>query len=303
MPDPDPSSSADRRQELGTFLLQLLENFELEMGDSFQILFLHPDLLIVDRLPGWDPPVPVNLARATLRGTLEGFSIADVIGLINMNKKSGILSFVFHGSTKALFFTKGEIVFATSSLPQDRLGESLVRAGKLKREDLEGALRDADRRQGWVLGKLLVEKAYLAPKDLFQGVRRQVEEIIYSLFLQKQGVYFFFEGDLDTRDFPKLNMSAQNLVMEGIRRIDEWGLFLEKIPSGELMLSRKRELPQIDLTPDERGVLDLADGTRTVSEISRSSGLGEFNTYKVLHHLMSAGFIDYAAPEAKEPPP
>jgi len=283
---------------MNDFILKILGNFDIEEGNSFQVLYLSPDLIVVDTLEGWHVPGSVPLKRVSLRGNLESFAIADIISMVNFSKKTGILSFVFSESTKSLFFLKGDIVFATSSLPRDRLGESLVKAGKITREQLEAILKEG--RGGGVLGKLLVEKGFLSPKELFLGVKRQVEEIIYSLFLLKKGVFFFFEGEFPLEGLTKISMSAQNLVMEGIRRVDEWSVFLEKIPVGQLVLVKKKKLPEINLKPVEKGVFEHVDGKSTVEEICRKSGLGEFETYAHLFHLLSAGFVEYSSGEDVE---
>lgn len=281
------------------FITQILGNFDIKDGDSFQILSLAPDLIIVDTLEGWRVPGVRMPGRVAMRGDLESFAIADVISMINLGRKTGILSFVFSEATKSLFILKGDIVYATSSLPGDRLGESLVRAGKITRQQLEGVLRES--RGGGMLGRLLVGRGFLSPKELYLGVKRQVEEIIYSLFVLKKGVFFFFEGEFPLEGLTRISMSAQNLVMEGIRRVDEWSLFREKIPAGELVLVPKKVQPDIVLTPIEKGVLDRVDGRSTVEEISRKSGLGDFEAYKALYRLLTAGFIEYSGGEEVSP--
>ncbi len=228
--------------------------------------------------------------RVAIKGDLKSFGPADIISFIEINRKTGILTFDFGRVSKSLFLREGNIIFASSSLKEDRLGESLCRAGKISPEHLEVAAKEISPEKN--LGKILVEKGFITAKELWLGLRRQVEEIVYSIFYYKEGSFSFLEGDLSQGNVISLNMSTQNLMMEGIRRIDEWARFLEKFPSKDIVLEPKESPPNIELNPIEQRALSLVDGSITLEEISRRSGLGDFDTYKVLFHLIQAGFVE-----------
>ena len=89
---------------------------------------------------------------------------------------------------KCIYMKNGQIVFATSTSSTDRLGEILVRTGKLTRENLEHAIRIYKKNAGLKkLGAILVENGLIASKDLFGGLKVQVKDIIFSLFLLGRG--------------------------------------------------------------------------------------------------------------------
>jgi hypothetical protein len=283
------------RGEFYEFISGLLENFDIAEGDSFQVLSLYPDLLHVDKFPGWKQPGSGSPGNVTLRGNIESFPIPDIVTITNMNRKTGILCFIFNNATKALYFASGEIIYASSSLSHDRLGEVLKRMGRITESHLGQWQRET--RGGTQLGKYLVGKGIIAPKELFNAVRQQVEDIIYSLFLYKTGYFIFFEGAVDTEGIPRIPTNTQNIMMEGIRRIDEQALFEEKIPSGDLVLVKKANQPPRKLNPEESAVFDLIDGMSTVNDIQVIGRFKEFDLYKILYHLMVGGHVEISSGE------
>lgn len=122
------------------------------------------------------------------------------------------------GVTKNIYVKDGQIIFATSTELQDRLGEILVKSGKITRDNLEQALQVYDKSAGLKkLGAILVEKGFLPPKELFGGLKIQVREIILSLFLWRSGEYRFEERL--PPDIIQLNIDFEELISEIIERI------------------------------------------------------------------------------------
>ncbi len=286
------------KSEFYDFFTGLLENFDISETDSFQMLCLQPDLLVVEKLPGWKIPGESMPKNASVRGSIESFSISDIITILNMNRKTGILSFVFNNATKSLYFIKGEIIYATSSMERDRLGEVLQRMGKLSTADISRALKECGR--GEHFGKHLVETKKITPKELFAAVRLQVEEIVYSIFTYNKGHFIFFDGDINSEGITRISMNTQNTLMEGIRRIDEWALMQEKLPSGDLIMQKKKHPPTTPLHAEEETIFRLVDGMSTISDLQKLTGMPEFNTYKIVYHLMIGGFIEYSSGDDPE---
>jgi hypothetical protein len=67
------------------------------------------------------------------------------------------------------------------------------------------------------LGAILVEKGFLPPKELFRGLKIQVKEIIFSLFLWRDGEYQFEERL--PPDILQLHIDFEELISEIIERI------------------------------------------------------------------------------------
>jgi len=143
------------------------------------------------------------------------------------------------------------------------------------------------------LGELLVEMGALSRPDLERYMRVQIEEAVYYLFTWSSGT-FSFESEVrpEEQDF-LVRISPESLLLEGARRVDEWGLIEKKIPSFDLIFVVERSrLDQADvqLTPEQERILPLLDGKRDVAHVIEDSGLLEFEVGKALYGLVTAGF-------------
>jgi len=220
-----------------------------------------------------------------LAGLLGPMSLPDLLSFFNMFRKTGILRFRLAGGEKALFFQDGEIVFASSSFPEEELGEVLFGLGKVSRETLDKARQFASSRN--TIGKILVEKQVVAPRDLWEATRSQVEVIVYDLFSFNDGSFSFEPRSLENEQIVRLSMSTQNLIMEGLKRIDERGLFMRVIGS----LSRVPVATGVGnegLAPAQQRLLaDIEQHPGLAANILlRQNGLAEFDGLRLLFSLL-----------------
>ena len=151
-------------------------------------------------------------------GNLRDTSLPDLLEAFRQKKATGTLVLERGAIAKSVFIRDGQIVFATSTETADRLGETLVRMGKLSRAELDRALNLAAKSAGMKkIGAILVENGLLPPKELFNGLKTQVKDIIFSLFTWNDGTYRF-----DARfpaDTIQLQINIQELITEIIERI------------------------------------------------------------------------------------
>jgi hypothetical protein len=231
--------------------------------------------------PDTDSPV-------LLSGCLGEISIPDLLSFFNMFRKSGILCFELAGGSKSLYFQQGEIVSAASTFAREEIGEILFALGKVERDELQRVRKSV--RGQMTLGKKLVDQGVVTPKDLWLAARSQVEAIVYNLFTEQAGGYYFQTRSLDHEQVVRLSMSTQNLIMEGLRRLDEKALFMRRIISLEYFpLPTGKLAPELDQSAAR--LLSFAQGQLNVSELFRKAGLREFDGLRVLHALLEKGLL------------
>ena len=85
-------------------------------------------------LTGKDDEQPQGIVLA---GSFESTPAADVITTIHTLARDGVLALTFPDASKVLHFQKGEAVWSQSTLPDDRLGQVLVRANWLSVAEME----------------------------------------------------------------------------------------------------------------------------------------------------------------------
>ena len=229
--------------------------------------------------------------KVTLAGEVDAVGgLVDVINFILSQTWSGQLAIVDGSARKTIYFKRGDVRTAASNVPEDRLGAILYRYGVISDEQLQNAVSATG--GAAKLGQILVEQNLLTPHDLYTYVRKQVEEIFFSVLVMRAGAFYFYRTDEDHGPVSQLSLSTKQLLFDGVRRIDELGYFREKLPSSELVLVRRHPPPETKLEPKEDRVLNLVDGARDIAAIARQSHLGEFDTTKVLYQLVTSGFVE-----------
>ena len=238
-----------------------------------------------------------------IRGSLKEASLPDVIQLLAVGQKSGCLSIADRRNFGSIYFDQGKICYATVVNRRDRLGDILVKRGKITQDQLNEVLELQERQRDRKLGELLVEQGVISRSDLEANMRLQIEESVYFLFTWGQGS-FNFESDVrpESQDF-LVSINPESLLLEGARRVDEWSLIEKKIPSFDLVVSLDRERlgsSDVELTEEQQLLMPLIDGVRDIQQLVDESGLVEFDVGKALYGLMTAGFLHrHGASEGK----
>ncbi len=225
----------------------------------------------------------------SITGKVERCSVPDILNLLNMQKKTGVLVVKYNDVEKRIYLKDGEIVFASSTLTEDRLGESLVRRGKITKEQLEEASKEMFK--GKKLGKILVEKGWITPKELFYGVRDQVQEIVFSLFSLSEGVFYFLEGVVDQENIVRFNMSTQKLIMEGIRIADELGMFKKMYHSNMFVFCQNNPDGKVEGSVEAILINAIKDGVK-IGNLRKITGLSDYEIFKGIYNLHQKKIIE-----------
>jgi hypothetical protein len=224
-----------------------------------------------------------------LAGAIGEIGIVDLLSFFNMFRKSGLLHFTLGGGDKTLYFQNGEIVYATSTFPEEEIGEVLYSLGMFDHEVLQGARQFAGSKTP--LGKILVDQGVISSKDLWTATRNQVETIVYNLFAFSQGSFIFIDRPLAEDLVVRLSMNTQNLIMEGLRRFDERAVYMQKVRSLDAVPVATGKVPN-DLDSTSQKMLALVQsGVCDAHELLRRSGAGEFDALRLLSQLIDRGVV------------
>lgn len=215
----------------------------------------------------------------------------DLLEFLRTSRQTGVLTFRRERVKKSLYIKEGNVIFATSNLPEERLGDLLVTWGKISKEDYikSAGMIGPKRRQG----KILIEIGAISPKQLWENVQNQIRQIVYSLFNWDRGIFVFTPGELPSKENITADVSISELIVEGIRRIQDPKALVNKFPSREVVLSRMDYglKERVKLEPFERHVLEMIDGHKSVEDICKDTEIGETETFKVLYMFISIGYV------------
>jgi hypothetical protein len=177
-----------------------------------------------------------------------------------------------------VYFDHGRPVFASCNEPRDRMGELLLREGKItasQYERCQTVVAESGRR----MGEILVDFGYLKRRELLPAVRRHVEDIVYSLFGWERGSYAITLDPQPSAERIRLSRHPAALILEGIRRkLDRTSLERLIGPPSTVIEVRDRErlggiVNLSDLALEERGALAAFDGQADLAQVARTVGI------------------------------
>jgi len=240
-----------------------------------------------------------------IKGSLKEASLPDVIQLLFLGRRTGCLALADRHNFGTIYLDEGQITFATIVNRRDRLGDLLIRKGRITAEQLQQAIAAQEDDRQHKLGEILIGLGTLTRAELEDYMRIQIEEAVYYLFTWTSGT-FNFEAGLrpESEDF-LVRISPEALLLEGARRVDEWSLIEKKVPSFDLIFSVDQDhigQSAPTLSAEQQRLLPLIDGTRDVQQIIDKSGLVEFEVGKALYGLITAGFAHRVGTSAAAAP-
>lgn len=258
-----------------------------------------------------------------LEGTLKDFSLADIFQLIGLQRKTGVLTLRSPEDVVTISFLEGRVVGADSlnKRLEDRLGQVLLKTGAVSQTELEAALR-TQMETLERLGHILLRHSIISKEELRRALEKQILQIIFRVFRWQNGDYHFSqETSVDYDAELVAPMSAESILMEGARMLDEWPIIEKRIPHRGIVFVPTQAARKVEVAPDEEmleeadldlvateaapltgtdrlrisateaDVLALADGLSTVDDIVRRSPHGDFETCKALYTLLTRSLI------------
>ena len=227
-----------------------------------------------------------------LKGALTDVSLADIAQLLGMGGKTGCLSLTYRENQGYVYFEEGNVIFASVVNRPDRLGDLLVANEVIDEQQLAGAMAQ-HQLTGTRLGEVLVEVGHVTQETLEEYISVQIHEAVYMIFQWAEGTFEFEPEVMPEKNVFQVSLSIDGLLMEGARRVDEWSVVEKKITSMDLIFLLERnplEDEGLDLTEDQKRIIPLIDGQRSVTDLVEDAGLTEFDTGKALYGLIQAGF-------------
>lgn len=252
-----------------------------------------------------------------LVGNIRDFGLSDFLYLVDRGYKTGGLHLSHKQEMALLFFEQGKLVMAVRR-PEDEQGDLLVRLGVLTADQLAWArLQVATQGNGATLTQTIID-ARLASRDQMQTILQGfTEESVYGLFGWPEGEFRFEQNQRPAADAPVIPtpISVDHLIMEGVRRIDEWGRIKDRIPSTDMVV-RFLEQPGervkgVKLAPEEWRIFARINGRDTLAEIARKTGLSDFDVCRIVYGFLTAGLVEVQkkprpvlnrGPQVAEPP-
>jgi DNA-binding response OmpR family regulator len=210
--------------------------------------------------------------------------------------------------TKPIFVR--DLLARVNLLLARRTAESLATRGAAGRTKFAGSLEDmavidllqtfeVSRKTGVLLlthdeqtAKIFFREGKVIDAEL---TRLRGEEAVYRTLLWNDGQFEVHFGTIANEDI--IETSTQGLLMEGMRRVDEWGRLLEQLPplSTIFEVDHGQLLERLNEIPDElNGILRLFNGRRTLIQVVDNSPFEDLSTLATISKLYFEGLLTIA---------
>ncbi|MBW2277386.1 MAG: DUF4388 domain-containing protein [Deltaproteobacteria bacterium] len=226
-------------------------------------------------------------------GTLDKEPLWSLLARALADRKSGALVLVSRGIERKIYLDEGEPVMAVSSAREDRLIELLHREGRLSENQYQQAVMTIGA-SGRRAGVILMEKGLITPRELFPLVRHHYETLVFDAFTWREGEWRFDPELSAAGERILLDVSAGALIVEGIRLRSTPAEIDALILPGAMPLRVEDgicPLEKVDLPPEELGLLEACDGTRSTKDLAQSFGMAEEEVRTLLAGLVVLGWV------------
>ncbi len=239
-------------------------------------------------------------------GKIKTFPLTDLFQWISLSRKSGVLRISCGDYLIQVYFRKGVLVSATSTEPSRRFGQHLLARGFLDEKRLRLALTHQEKAEGErLLGDVLQQLGLMDREQIERALRERAAEIVYDLFLLEDGVFFFEEREGIPDNLVPINLNIDSLILEGVRRTDEWGRIRQLLPDDTIRVQvvPKPKTPPGEPTELRRKILSLPDRDYSIGEIGMHTRRSAFDVYFEVFRLIKDGIMAIVAPAAPPAPP
>ncbi len=236
--------------------------------------------------------------QSELKGKINLMAIADVLQWIHHGHKTGALHLTGERFKKQIFFKDGQIVATSSTNPREYLGQFLISYGKITEEGLKSLL-ETQEKNDLMLGTILVDEGILTLSEIRMFLEIKAQESLFDIFLWESGEFEFKEGQELEKKFIDINLDVTSIILEGVRRVDEWARIRTVIPNGNYIpvANAIRVINALPLSSNLTKLLRALDGKKSINDITMEFRTSRFIVFKNLFECHENGLIRLKKPK------
>ncbi len=260
-----------------------------------------------------------------LKGNLADFSTTQILNLINLAKKTGILHLyepivtedmitdgagikrpkVIAGDERAtIAFREGRLVLAAMGDSDGHLANVLHKAGKLNVDQARVIRERGSKYSDKALALMLINANYVTKADIVRSIRQHTLDVVFDVMTWKEEPFTFEENITPSPERITVPIDLKNVIIEGTRRAQEVKPLEEELPNLDFAL-RFPDTPGdkfrgIHLSVEEWRVVSFINPKNSIRQIAKACNMTDTEIRRVVYGLLQAGLVELVKSSAMQ---
>ncbi len=234
-----------------------------------------------------------------MQGSLSPGVLPGLLRDLYVGRRSGLLHFTRGEEQRSVGLRRGHISHAQTNVPEDRLGEVLVRLGRLSPADRQRCAEIVERDKKR-LGQVLLELGLMTKEQVEESLALHVRELLLKVFAWNDGAYSFEErpeqpGALEEDVTQRL--STGEMILEAVRRVQDPDVVRYALGGIDRVLALSNDpllrFQKITLSPVDGFLLSRVDGTLSAREVIALAPVAAEEAERSLFGLLCTGTLEF----------
>jgi hypothetical protein len=262
-----------------------------------------------------------------LKGNLADFSTTQILNLINLARKTGVLRIyepivtdevvtdgqgnkrkkVVPGEERAsISFREGKLILATIGDQDGHLANVLQKAGKLNAEQARVIRERGAKYSDKALALMLINANYVTQADVVRSIQQHTLDIVYDVMTWNKEPFVFEENSSPAPDRITVPIDLKNVIIEGTRRAQEIKPLEEELPNLDMALkfpdAPGDKFRGIHLGVEEWRVVSFINPKNSIRQIAKACNMTDTEIRRVVYGLLQAGLVELVKPPGMQAP-
>jgi hypothetical protein len=264
-----------------------------------------------------------------LKGNLADFSATQILNLINLARKTGILHIyepvttnetitdgagntrpkVVPGDERAtIAFREGKLLLASLGPQDGHLANVLHKAGKLNAEQARIIRERGAKYSDKALALMLINANYVTQADIVRSIQKYTLDIVFDIMTWRTEPFTFEDNVTPPADRITVPIDLKNVIIEGTRRAEKIDPEIyEELPNLDMALkfpdTPGDKFKGIHLSVEEWRVVAFINPKNTIRQIAKACNMTETEIRRVVYGLLQAGMVELVKPPGMKAPP
>jgi len=229
-----------------------------------------------------------------LEGNVRDFGLSEILQLIALQKKTGMLS-ITGEQTMVIYFREGQVISTRDRrrMNDDPLKVYLLAYGFLSGEEMN-RVQQIQLESSLDLTDILISERKFSDDELRIIFAEQIQETIQQILTWPKSQYKFMIGSQVLQGVKSFgSLKVEGLLMESMRRIDEFCELERMFTTEETIVKRlpKPKDQRLELDELEENIYEMLERQMSIAKLIGRARMARFCTYEVLKSLLEKGLL------------